>query len=53
MNDEKLSGGAGRRPSESLTTGRCQLSRRVPRPGGLSIVSFSVYIRFKIKLRSC
>lgn len=29
MNDEKLSGGAGRRHSESLTTGRCQLSRRV------------------------
>lgn len=33
MNDENISEEAGCRPSEDLTTGRCQLSRRVPQPG--------------------
>lgn len=44
MNEENISEEAGRRPSEDLTTGRCQLSRRVPQPRGLSIVGVSTFI---------
>lgn len=50
MNDENISAEAGCRPSEDLTTGRCQLSRRVPQPGRLSIVGVSHYTLSPIKL---
>lgn len=44
MNGENISEEAGCRPSKDLTTGRCQLSLRVPQPGGLSIVGVSTFI---------